>query len=103
MVKTIAVITDDVKAIMSFVHKYFLNDMIVFSKTALLCKNTQIPEKPNAAEIIEILKISDVMCAETYLIPVVISKKHRIEDVMAGVDPENTFLIKLEITEKITM
>ena len=92
---------NDIKAIINFVQMYFLKDMLLFSKTALLCENTQIPEKPNAADIIAKESGCAISCSETNLIPVVISKKQRITEMNNGVDCANTFFIKLEITEKI--
>ena len=70
MVKVMAVVTNEIMAIISFEKMYFEKENFTFSKTALLCENTQSPENPKADEINDILSISLIELNEVYLIPV---------------------------------
>ena len=80
MVNKTYVVINDITAVNVFATKYLKNEMLIPLKTALLCNSTHSPETPRADDITDILIISGRSLATQYLIPLVISSKHKINE-----------------------
>ena len=90
----------DIIAVNDLAIKYFKNDMFSSPKTALLWENTQSPEKPMAKDIIDNFNASGIALDTLCLIPLVISRRQRINEQFV---PLKSIITNSEITEKIIM